>query len=366
MTTRTPRPPDGSDSPRGLRRRTVLGGALALGTAGLWLPSGTAVAAPGAAPSIAGCDTWGARPPASPVRVVGQRPLKVLVHHTASPNSTDYSREQAFRLARSIQNHHMDTNGWIDSGQHFTISRGGYVMEGRHRSLETLLGGTSIVEGAHSPGQNTFAIGIENEGTYTSVEPTSALYAALVEMCVHICSQYGLRSYQIYGHRDFNNTECPGDLLYAMLPRLRRDVAARIGGDPTAPVWPVVKTGDSGERVRTVQYLLRQHGATLSADGAYGSATANAVEAFQRSVRAVQDGVAGNQSWNQLITVVAQGSSGEAVRAAQSQLVAHGAGIQVDGAFGPNTATAVRNFQSGRSLPVDGVVDARTWGALVA
>ena len=31
-----------------------------------------------------------------------------------------------------------------------------------------------------------------------------------------------------YRHRDFNDTECPGDVLYAMLPQLRKDVAARM------------------------------------------------------------------------------------------------------------------------------------------
>lgn len=252
-------------------RRSVLAGAFAIGTGALLssvLPAGVARAAGG--PAIADTNAWGARPSSSPINVLAGVPDKVIVHHTATANVTDYSQAAAFSLARSMQTYQMDSESWIDTGQHFTISRGAYIMEGRHNSLSTLLGGTQHVESAHCTAQNTVAIGIENEGTYSTVDPRSEQYAALVDLITSICRQYGLRAYQIYGHRDFNNTECPGDRLYALLPQLRRDVAARIGGDPTGPVWPMLSSGASGERVKTLQYLLVQHGATLTVDGSYG------------------------------------------------------------------------------------------------
>ena len=58
---------------------------------------------------------------------------------TTRPPRTAVATTQsaAYSLARSIQDFHMDSNGWIDTGQNFTVSRGGYAMEGRHRSLET-------------------------------------------------------------------------------------------------------------------------------------------------------------------------------------------------------------------------------------
>lgn len=343
----------------------LLGGAVVLGT-GISTAAvryaGPARAA--AEPPVSGCDRWGARPPSRPVTVHSARPHKVIVHHTDSPNVQDGSQAHAFALARSIQDSHLG-RGWIDSGQHFTISRGGHVMEGRHRSLETLLGGAATVESAHTTAQNTVAIGIENEGTYDTAQPPSALYASLVDLCATLCTRYGLRAYQIYGHRDFNDTDCPGDLLYARLPRLRADVAARIGGSAVAPVWPTLTVGATGERVRSLQYLLRQHGSGLLVNGSYGSVTDNAVRAFQDAVKAGVDGVAGQQTWNQLVAPLATGGSGEAVRAVQSQLAARGAGLRIDGAFGPATRSAVASFQAGASLPADGVVDARTWGALV-
>ncbi|MGG8408901.1 peptidoglycan recognition protein family protein [Streptomyces sp. 12297] len=226
-------------APSGPGRRTVLAGALSLGTAlGALGSTGQALAAartPGGAPVpgvIHDCEEWGARPPRRPVSVLDARAQKIIVHHTATANVTDLSSARAITLARAMQRYQMDTGGWIDTGQHFTISRGAYVMEGRHESLAALRSGTEIVEGAHCAGQNTVAIGIENEGTYVSVEPPAEQFAALTDLCAEVCRQYGIQPYRIYGHRDFNNTQCPGDRLYALLPQLRADVATRLGEDP--------------------------------------------------------------------------------------------------------------------------------------
>ena len=217
---------------------------------------------------------------------------------------------------RSQQSHF--GNGWIDSGQHFTISRGGYAMEGRHRSLEQAQAGLHQVQGAHCPGQNDVAVGIENEGNYMVTQPPAALYNQLVAMCAYLCQQYGIAATQIYGHRDYIAPDCPGDVLYAKLPQLRSDVAARLGGPP-ARVWPLVQNGDSGERVKTVQYLLRARGYSLTVDGAFGPGTQSVVQSFQSSRGLTADGIVGAQTWEALIQTVQVGSSGDAVRAVQSQ-----------------------------------------------
>jgi N-acetylmuramoyl-L-alanine amidase CwlA len=183
-------------------------------------------------PGIASTSAWGARASSSPVTVLSNKPSYIVIHHTATSNGAATTQSAAYSLARSIQNYHMDSNGWIDTGQQFTVSRGGYAMEGRHRSLERLNLGSGMVRGAHvgAGNVNSESIGIENEGLYTSVSPPAALYNKLVDLCAYICDQYGLPASQIFGHRDFMATACPGNILYGMLPGLRSDVAAKLAG----------------------------------------------------------------------------------------------------------------------------------------
>ena len=317
-------------------------------------------------PTIAGTATWLARASSTPVTLTGARPDKIIVHHTENQNGTDVSQARAYALARQIQAYHMDSNGWIDSGQHFTVSRGGYITEGRHRSLETLQGGTNMVSGAHCPGQNNIGIGIENEGTYQTVAPPAALYNQLVTLCAYICQQYDLPADRIYGHRDFYNTDCPGDVLYDKIAQLRRDVATRIGASArVSRPWTTVRKGNSGERIKTLQYLLRARGYGLTPDGAFGTGTESAVKSFQTARGLGADGVVGRYTWEALLLNAQNGSSGDAVRAVQSQLAARGYAVTVDGNFGVGTVNAVKAFETSSGLLSDGVVDPDTWAKLV-
>ncbi|TDD29969.1 N-acetylmuramoyl-L-alanine amidase [Actinomadura sp. KC06] len=172
---------------------------------------------------------WAARPPTKAATVLNRAPDHIVVHHTATANAADLSREHAFTLSRAIQSFHMEANGWEDTGQQLTISRGGHLMEGRNRSLAAINAGDLVV-GAQTLGHNDHTIGIENEGTYMTEEPTEALWDTLVATCAWLCDVHGLDPQEaIVGHRDYNTTACPGDALYAQLPRLRNEVAGNLG-----------------------------------------------------------------------------------------------------------------------------------------
>ncbi len=141
--------------------------------------------------------------------------------------------------------------------------------------------------------------------------------------------------------------------------------------------WPVLRRGPNSVwpavTVRSLQYLLNAHGARITVDGVFGSATEAAVRAYQRTHGLVVDGVVGNATWSSVVVTVRRGSTGSAVRALQDQINhrnLEGANyLAVDGVFGPRTETWVRGFQTAMSasLPfaVDGVVGPRTWRALV-
>jgi hypothetical protein len=213
---------DGSFGRRVLIRGTLVVGAAAFLGRHAFRETATATAVTGNLP-IVDCATWGARPPDVPLPTMSRRPDRIIVHHTATGNSPDLSLAAAYAQARGIQDMHMRRNRWGDTGQHFTISRGGYVLEGRHGSLADLRAARRPVRGVHCVGQNDRSIGIENVGTYTTVQPPDAQWRRLIELCAWICRQYGIDAAHIYGHNTFNATLCPG-VIRQRLPELRRSV----------------------------------------------------------------------------------------------------------------------------------------------
>jgi len=272
----------------GFDRRALLKGGLTVTVAGACGLLGTTAARAGegvSIPRIYSTAEWNARPATGPIVVENHKPTYIVVHHTVDPgNNEDYSLAHALQISRDIQNFHMDTRGWIDTGQQFTNSRGGYVTEGRHRSLEILRGGTQHVQGANVGNHNSECIGIENEGLYSTVDVPKALWDSLVRMVTYIASQYGIAPRFIKGHRDFNSTECPGQVLYNRLPELRTEVGNALGVAVTEKAgWPLLKPGDTGQNVLDAQRLLRAHGANVPTDGVFGPSTKDAVNAFAAS-----------------------------------------------------------------------------------
>jgi len=272
----------------GFDRRLLLKGGLtvtAAGTLGL-LGSTPASASPSAAaPRVYTTAEWNARPATGAIVVENHKPTYIVVHHTVSPgNVEDYSLAHALQISRDIQDFHMDTRGWIDTGQQFTNSRGGFVTEGRHRSLEILRGGTRHVQGANVGNHNSECIGIENEGLYSTVDVTQALWDSLVRLIAYIADQYDITPEFIKGHRDFNSTECPGQVLYNRLPELRTAVGQVLGVAAVERTeWPLLKPGDTGPKVLTAQRLLRDQGAKVPTDGVFGQSTKDAVTALAAS-----------------------------------------------------------------------------------
>ncbi|GAA4064243.1 peptidoglycan recognition family protein [Actinomadura miaoliensis] len=181
----------------------------------------------GGAPLIHSTDDWGARTPYRRATVLSRAPEYIVVHHTFTPNVTDYSLRQGYRIARSIQGAHMG-QGWGDTGQHFTISRGGHIMEGRKGSLAAARRGRMVI-GTHVAGANGYTVGIECEGTYNSVMPPRRLLDSLTELLAWLCGQYDLDPKKaIVPHMKFNDTDCCGYEFAPTLPRLRKDVAAAL------------------------------------------------------------------------------------------------------------------------------------------
>jgi hypothetical protein len=183
-------------------------------------------------PRIYTTQEWGARGPERQLTVLRHPPRYIVVHHTFTDNAIDPSTEHGFWLARAIQKAHRG-RGWPDTGQHFTISRGGHVMEGRTGSLAAAMAGHMVV-GTQVRGANDYTVGIECEGTYNTVLPPQPLQASLVRMCAWLCTRYDLDPRTaIVPHMKFNDTDCCGYRFAPTLPKLRAQVARAMDAPST-------------------------------------------------------------------------------------------------------------------------------------
>ncbi|MDQ7908262.1 peptidoglycan DD-metalloendopeptidase family protein [Phytohabitans sp. ZYX-F-186] len=132
-----------------------------------------------------------------------------------------------------------------------------------------------------------------------------------------------------------------------------------------APAWPLVREGQQGAQVRTVQHLLRQRGETIVADGIFLGLTKAAVQRFQSANGLSADGIVGPLTWPVLLVPLDTGATGEAVRALQVQLNRYAAGLTVDGVLAGPTAEAVSAFKTERGLGSGSTVDVAVWQWLV-
>jgi hypothetical protein len=65
--------------------------------------------------------------------------------------------------------------------------------------------------------------------------------------------------------------------------------------------WPLVQYKDKGPEVVAVQYLLRAEGYALAADGTFGPQTTSAVKNFQQTKGLTADGIVGPNTWKALV-----------------------------------------------------------------
>lgn len=132
--------------------------------------------------------------------------------------------EQCAPYIRSLQNYHMDTNGWSDIGYSFLVCSHGYVFEGRGLKRRNSGNGNTQLNERHYAVCALFG---------TSGNPSDAMLHGLVDAIEH-CRKNGPCGNEVLGHKDGYPTQCPGDTLYAWV----RNGAKR----PTRPA-PAPKAG---------------------------------------------------------------------------------------------------------------------------
>jgi hypothetical protein len=167
-----------------------------------------------------------------------------IVHHTDNPNT--YTAAEAPAVVRSIYLYHVRSNGWNDIGYNALVDRYGVIYEGRYGGIDR------PVIGAQAQGFNTGSVGVALIGTYQTEAPPAVQIASLESYLAwrldvaHVnplapitVVSGGSGSYpagtsvafprSIVGHRDTGPTDCPGAVVYAMLPAIAQAVDA-LGG----------------------------------------------------------------------------------------------------------------------------------------
>jgi hypothetical protein len=183
--------------------------------------------------------------------------LQAHVHHSASGNG--YAQADVPALIRSFYKYHTHSLGWSDIAYNFLIDSFGTIWEGRYGGMD------QPVRGAHTLGFNASSTGFCVIGNLDGVLPTQPTLDSLARLAAWKLSAYG-RDPQgwtdvtsegsdkfpkgrvvtlpvIDGHRDTNDTACPGGNLYAQLGAVRAATAGVISASTLKLKAPYAITG---------------------------------------------------------------------------------------------------------------------------
>ncbi|MFI8534105.1 peptidoglycan recognition family protein [Streptomyces aquilus] len=165
-------------------------------------------------------------------------PLQAItVHHTDTPNGD----ADPAATVRAIYEYHAVTLDWGDIGYHFLIDEAGVVYEGRYSGDDGVPAfdpDGNVVTAFHTAGYNSGNLGIALLGTLTDQGPTDAAKASLTRLVKVVARFKGLDPQAritytnpvngvtkdvttVGGHRDWLQTECPGQTMYDLLDEVR-------------------------------------------------------------------------------------------------------------------------------------------------
>jgi uncharacterized protein YgiM (DUF1202 family) len=158
----------------------------------------------------------------------------VIIHHADTANFNDPVLEM-----RSIYYFHAITRGWGDIAYNYLVDFMGNVYEGR-------VGGETAI-GCHAEGYNAGSAGICLMGRFFQDDTTPEMHNAIAwiaSWAARNLDPTGAAPFHdigslptICGHRDVNNTTCPGDEFYFQLENIRTEARRVIRGrdDPEPP-----------------------------------------------------------------------------------------------------------------------------------
>ena len=182
-------------------------------------------------------------------------PKVAFLHHSDTPNN--YAPQDVPAIIRSIYAYHVESEGWCDVGYNFLVDRFGRIWEGRFGGIDR------AVLGAHTGGFNTNSFGVALIGTFTSAQPPQPMIDATAQLmawklAMSYANPMGTATLTtaafsqvrypvgtpvtfnvISGHRDADQTSCPGNAAYAQLPQIRQETLSDMGAGLVTPQMTV-------------------------------------------------------------------------------------------------------------------------------
>ncbi|WP_225803676.1 N-acetylmuramoyl-L-alanine amidase [Streptomyces sp. NK15101] len=232
---------------------------------------------------------WGARTPANVSGNITPEQGGVVVHHVDAVKVAEADHADCAAQVRSIQNHHMDTNGWSDIAYSHLACVHGYLFQGRGENVRTAAQGTT------QGNDDWYAVCALTGGTGSDYDVVTAGLIDAIRYGINRLRVSGGAAPAITGHRDHHSTGCPGD-LYARV--LSGEVDPGGGPLPHPGVGFRQPPATVHASVATWQYRMNSaHGYSLTVDGQYGPGSDAACRGFQSRKGLSVDGVVGPAAW---------------------------------------------------------------------
>ncbi|WP_434295753.1 peptidoglycan recognition protein family protein [Clostridium botulinum] len=217
----------------------------------------------------------------------GNNPKMIILHHAEASGC-------------SIQDIHLWhlNNGWSGCGYNYFIKKDGAIYKGR----------PDKAIGAHCLSYNSVSIGVCMEGRFNVEEMGAVQYNSLKDLIRYLQTKYNIN--QIYGHRELNETDCPGKKL--PLHRIKGGSnsigSSSRGNNKEKTNYPGYLLKYNPNRfdasVKVIQSKLENIGYSVGrcgADGYFGDGTLLAAKCFQRDCNLMIDGIIGRNTWERIM-----------------------------------------------------------------
>lgn len=152
----------------------------------------------------------------------------IVIHHTASTKLLN----DPVQAINNIYTYHTQVRGWGDIGYHYLVAPNGKIYQGKF--------GGDVAMGGHSVPVNRHSLGIAVLGNFEEQKPNYSTLNALSDLIALKSEKFNLDPNGkvkinnsifdvIQGHRDNDQTLCPGINLYKEIPNIKQKVLSRLG-----------------------------------------------------------------------------------------------------------------------------------------